>query len=97
MSSGNDKNLQYLSTTAINGSQINPNEDISKYFQQNNAGSNIDLNNLETLSTVPAPTGNEDYNKYFQNIPGITSATSNFDINNFVGTSSIPAQKEMKI
>ena len=90
MSSGDVNNLQYASTTAINGSQINPNEDINKYFQQN-TGANIDLNNLGTLSTVPAPTGNEDYNKYFTNMPGATSTTTNYDINNIVGTSSIPA------
>lgn len=88
INSGVANNLQYVSTTAINGSQINPNEDINKYFQQNvNAGTNIDLNNLGTLSTVPAPTtGNDDYSKYFQDIPN--SSTTNYNI---IGTSSVPA------
>jgi hypothetical protein len=90
INSGVANNLQYVSTTAINGSQINPNEDINKYFQQNvNSGTNIDLNNLGTLSTVPAPTTeNGDYSKYFQDIPGSSSTTTNYNI---IGTSSVPA------
>ena len=92
ISTGDANNFQYLSTTAINGSQINPNEDINKYFQQNSStSSNIDLNNLGTLSTVPAPTGNEDSNKYYLNTPGTTSTTTNFDLNNLGTLSTVPA------
>ena len=88
ISTGDANNLQNLSTTGINGSQINPNEDINKYFQQNTSN---DFNNLGTLSSVPAPIGNEDLNKYFQNVPGTTSTTINFDLNNLGTLSSVPA------
>ena len=93
-------NAQFLSSIPLTGNQFNQNEEISKYFQQNAATNsytgNYDINNLGigTVSTVPAPTGNDDISKYFQNIPGanISSTTTNLDLNNAVGTiSSIPA------